>query len=243
MNPNRLVAHRGDNTHYPENSYAGIEAALLAGAHFVEFDIQMNADKSLIVIHDPDFKRTANINESLFSTNDHDLKSISVHEPKRFGEQHYPTHIPHLSEVLELLKRYPKAHYFVEVKIESLKQWGLSEVMDKLLSTLNPYRNQITIISFSAEALEYTHTHSKLNTGFVFRQYDKRTQKIAKKLKPRFLICSFLIIPGHDLWKGDWQWMTYSLNDTEIMQQTLKRKDIQLIETDDISLMIQAQQN
>lgn len=241
MDANRLVAHRGDNTNYPENSYAGIEAALLAGALFIEFDIQMNADESLVVIHDADFNRTANFNASLFDTDDHNLKSISVHEPKNFGEGHYPTHIPHLHEVLKLLDHYPKAHFFVEVKVESLKRWGLSKVMEVLLIDLKKHQSQVTIISFSKEVLEYTNHHSKIKTGFVFLKYDSNTHKISTKLKPNFLICSHLIIPEKDLWKGNWDWMVYTLNNIQAMKQALKRKDILFIETDDISLMLRTQ--
>jgi len=241
MDANRLVAHRGDNTNYPENSYAGIEAALIAGALFIEFDIQMNADGSLVVIHDADFNRTANINASLFDTDDHSLKSVSVHEPTKFGEEHYPTHIPHLKEVLTLLDRYPKAHFFVEVKEESLKQWGLSKVMGELLIILKKYQNQATIISFSREAIEYTNSHSKIKTGFVFLKYNNNTHKISIKLKPSFLICSHLVIPDKDLWKGNWDWMIYTLNNKHAMEQALKRKDIQFIETDNISLMLRTQ--
>ncbi len=240
MNTKRLVAHRGDNTNYPENSYAGIEAALLAGALFVEFDIQMNADGSLIVFHDTDFKRTANLDTSVFDTSDSVLKTISVHEPKRFGEQHYPTHIPHLTEILSLLMQHPEAQAFVEMKIESLNHWGLQKVMDKLLSTLENQTSQVTIISFSDAALTYTQQHSKIRTGLVFRKYNKHTHLLAQTLKPDYLICSRFIIPNDNLWSGNWEWMVYSINEVPPMKTMLARKEIKLIETDNIRLMINA---
>jgi len=74
MKVNKLVAHRGDNTHYPENSLASIESALKAGALNIEFDIQMNADGSLIALHDSDFRRTSNNHSSVFTTTDAELK-------------------------------------------------------------------------------------------------------------------------------------------------------------------------
>jgi len=240
MNSHRLVAHRGDNTNYPENSYAGIEAALMAGAKYIEFDIQMNADESLVVIHDTNLKRTANLDKSLFELSDETLKAISVHEPRRFAEQHYPTYVPHLQEILHLLKRYPQAQAFVEIKVESLKHWGLEKVMDKLIHQLKDYAPQVTIISFSEKALSYAKQHSHLRLGYVFRKYREKTRVKVTNLQPDFLICSKVIVPSQGLWQGNWQWMIYSINKVKKMQILLQREDIQLFETDNIQLMLNA---
>lgn len=239
MNANKLIAHRGDNTNYPENSYAGLEAALKAGALYIEFDIQMNAEGSLLVFHDIDFKRVADNNTPIFEVTSEQLKSLSVHQPDLFGEKYFPTRVSYLAEILELLKQYPKAHAFVEIKQESLAYWGLSEVADKVLAALKGFESQTTIISFSLSVIKYTQQHSKLRTGFVFYQYNELTQNNAKILQPDFLICAYNIFPKKNkLWKGNWQWIVYSINDVSTMRQVMKRNEISLIETDDISLML-----
>jgi len=239
MNSNRLVAHRGDNTNYPENSYAALEAALKAGALNIEFDIQMNQDGSLVVFHDIDFKRVGNHNTSIFDTSNKQLEKLSAHYPDRFGERHLPTHVSFLDDILKLLKLYPKAHAFVEIKRESLAYWGLSKVLDKVHAALKDFESQTTIISFSLSAIKYTQQHSKFCTGFVFYQYDEFTHTIANILQPDFLICAYNIFPDKStLWKGDWQWVVYSINDLSKMKKAMKRSEISLIETDDISLML-----
>ncbi len=239
MDAKKLVAHRGDNTNYPENSYAGIESALRAGALSIEFDVQMNADKSLVVIHDTDFKRTANDPSYLFEIGDSDMRKISIHEPYKFGERHYPTHISYLSEIMELLTKYPEAHAFIEVKRESLWQWGLDAFMKPFLEILAKYESQSTVISFGLDALEYTKKHSKLSTGFVFYDYQTSNLEIAKKLKPEYMIISQSILPKDALWSGDWKWVIYSINKISAAQQLLSRSDIALIETDDIVLLLE----
>ena len=40
-----LVAHRGYPQHYPENTLIGIEAAITAGARFIDVDVQLSADR------------------------------------------------------------------------------------------------------------------------------------------------------------------------------------------------------
>jgi len=241
MNANRLVAHRGDNTNFPENSYAGLEAALKAGALLIEFDLQMNADGSLVVFHDFDFKRVGNDNSSIFKMTDEQLKSLSIHYPDRFKDKYNPTRPPYLQEILELLKRYPKAQAFVEIKRESLAYWGMPEVVDKVLAALKGFESQATVISFSLSAIKHTQQHSKFRTGFVFYRYNDLTYNNANILQADFLICAYDILPEKEaLWKGNWQWMVYSINDVSLLEQVAKRDEISLIETDDISLMLEA---
>jgi glycerophosphoryl diester phosphodiesterase len=239
MDAKKLVAHRGDNTHYPENSYAGIESALRVGALFVEFDVQMNADKSLVVIHDTDFKRTANNPAYLFEIGDAEMRTISIHEPHRFGEHHYPTHVSSLNEIMMLIARYPKAQALVEIKRESIWQWGLNAFMQPFLKTLEGHESQSTVISFGLDALEYTKKHSKLRTGFVFYDYQTSNLEIAKKLKPEYMIISQSILPKNQLWKGNWKWVVYAINNISDATKLLSRSDIDMIETDDIVLLLE----
>ncbi len=239
MNAKKLIAHRGDNTDYPENSYAGIESALRAGALFVEFDVQMNADKSLVVIHDTDFKRTANNPANLFEINDAEMRTISVHEPSKFGERHYPTHVSFLSEIMRLISRYPKAQALIEVKRESIWQWGLDTFMKPFLKALKGHESQSIVISFGLDTLEYTKKHSNLHTGFVFYDYETSNLSIAKKLKPEYVICSHTIIPKTKLWDGDWKWVVYSINNIADATKMLSRDDVDMIETDNIVLLLE----
>ena len=47
-----LVAHRGQPQSYPENSLAGFEHALQAGASYVETDVQITSDGVPVLSHD-----------------------------------------------------------------------------------------------------------------------------------------------------------------------------------------------
>ena len=58
----KLVAHRGDMTTYPENSLLALQAAAELGFSYVELDIQLSKDSKPIVIHDETLLRTTGIN-------------------------------------------------------------------------------------------------------------------------------------------------------------------------------------
>lgn len=55
-----IIAHRGDSAHAPENTLAAIMAAGVAGADWVEVDVQMTSDGHLICLHDLTLNRTTN---------------------------------------------------------------------------------------------------------------------------------------------------------------------------------------
>lgn len=230
----KLVAHRGDNKNFPENSYKGIEAALKTGVNYVEFDVQMTADQQLIVHHDTDLQRTAKQNVSVFDYTYSELRRFSIHESTRFNNKHYPTPISLLSDVLALLKQYPNAKAFVEIKTQSLKKWGRAFVMDALLRLLKPYASQCVVISFNSLALRYTQQYSDLQVGWVVKHYNQIYYDKAAAFQPDFLICDYKKTPTEKaLWEGKWKWMLYSINTPELAILYMQR-GIELIETDDV---------
>ena len=229
-----LVAHRGDNKNFPENSYKGIESVLKAGVGFVEFDIHMTADQQFIVHHDADLNRTAKQDVSVFDHSYDELRQFSIHESTRFNNKHYPTPISLLSDVLTLLQQYPNAKAFVEIKTQSLKHWGKEVVMEALLRQLKPYAAQCIIISFNSLALRYVQQKSEMVVGWVIKYYNKKSQANALAFTPDFLICDYKKIPTEKaLWNGEWKWMLYSINTPETALSYWQR-GIEFIETDNI---------
>ena len=54
-----IAAHRGARSLAPENTLAAARVALEAGARMWEIDLRMSRDGELVVLHDPDLKRTS----------------------------------------------------------------------------------------------------------------------------------------------------------------------------------------
>ena len=78
MHTPELIAHRGYSSKYPENTLASIEAALIAGANFVEFYVQMMADDEFILMHDDNLHRASGINKSVFSLTSRTIRNFQA---------------------------------------------------------------------------------------------------------------------------------------------------------------------
>lgn len=234
-----LVAHRGLMETYPENTLVSLESALLSGAAYIEFDVQCTADGQLVVFHDTELLRTTGIKGNLFEMSYEELKNIRAHEPERFSLAFFNQHIPLLSDVVQLLQTYPRATAFVEIKEETLEQYGTAQIMSDLLKTLDIIHSQCVIISYDTSAIEYTKNNSDFLTGWVLHNYDNASHMIATKLKPDYLIANHRKIPKNsDPWPGNWHWMVYDITDPELALHYASH-NIPLIETRDISSMLE----
>lgn len=234
----KLVAHRGYRAHFPENSATGILAAIEEGAKHIEFDVQMNADHDLVLLHDDNFLHTAERDDSIFETSSALLKSISVHEFVRFGDRYNPEPVPLLSDILEICLPFKEVQLFIEVKEESIQHWGINTVMSRLIKQLLHYPNPCCVISFDEKAIAYTQQHSDIPCGWVLHQYDQDTLKYAKVLSPDFLICNENKVPrDKPLHRGDWQWMLYGILNAEQLEP-LSQLGCDLFETDFIGEII-----
>ncbi len=234
-----LVAHRGHMALYPENTLISLRAALQCGAPFIEFDVQCTADGELVVIHDTELIRTTGINGNLFEMSLSEINNIRAHEPDRFSLAFFNQHIPRLEEVVQLLQNYPEASAFVEIKEESIDQFGLETIMQTLLSRLDIIRSQCIIISFNPDAIHYTQTHSEFHTGWVLHEYTTLNLKIAQSMKPDYLIINHRKLPANmDPWPGDWEWMIYDITEPELALHYASH-NISLVETRDICRMLE----
>lgn len=56
----RVVAHRGDSAHYPENTLPAFESAYKMGVDVIETDVHLSKDGVLVIWHDPTLDRNTN---------------------------------------------------------------------------------------------------------------------------------------------------------------------------------------
>lgn len=231
---NRLVAHRGDMSTYPENSMLAFQAAIELGFTYVELDIQLSKDKVPIVIHDDNFKRTAGIDKNVRDLTADEINSIYLNSSTQSENINKLLKINTLKQVIEKLNVYSKITVFVEIKRQSIEHFGLSQVVDQVLDAQMDAKFNIVIISFVGEAIEYVKSMQSYPTGLVLKKYNQKYLLKAKELQPDYLFCNIKKINNpSDLWDGLWRWVLYDITNPSFAYELLEQ-GVDLIETGDV---------
>jgi glycerophosphoryl diester phosphodiesterase len=165
------IGHRGARAYEPENTLRSFKKALEIGVDAVEFDVRKTKDNQLVVIHDPDVKRTTD-GEGLVS-------ELTLDEIKGFSAEKGEK-IPTLKEALDFLDKK------VKIVIE-LKETGYEE---KVLAAVhqNALEKNVVIVSFKEEALRKAKDlDSQVETGLIYVKH-KNPVKAALDLKASYLL-------------------------------------------------------
>ncbi|MEM8548215.1 MAG: glycerophosphodiester phosphodiesterase family protein, partial [Pseudomonadota bacterium] len=87
LNADTLVAHRGLQARFPENSLPAFAAALAAGARAFEIDVQLSSDGIPMLYHDADLQRISGLEGRINDLHSRELVQLPAHEPERLGEE------------------------------------------------------------------------------------------------------------------------------------------------------------
>jgi glycerophosphoryl diester phosphodiesterase len=93
-----FTAHRAGATAAPENTVAALKQAIIDGAEWAEIDVQLTADKAIVVMHDIDLARVGGGNRRVGDATLAEIQALDVGTP--FGPQFAGERIPTLAEVL-----------------------------------------------------------------------------------------------------------------------------------------------
>lgn len=107
-----VIAHRGAPLLAPENTLASIEAAIAAGADWVEVDVQESADGAVVVVHDSDFMTSAGLATKVWEATADQIAEIDI--GSRFGADFADERAPTLRQVLDACRG--RAGLLVELK-------------------------------------------------------------------------------------------------------------------------------
>jgi len=234
-----LVGHRGEPDSWPENSLAGFEAVLTAGARYIETDIQLTADGIPVLSHDPSLLRVTGQDVIITKVEYATVRAIPAGYPARFGDKYRDYRIARLDEFVELLQRWPRARAFVELKHASLEAHGQSRVLEAVMNTLRAVETQCVLISFDYDTLVYTRKHYRIPIGWVLPDWSATNQSRAIELGPEYIFTNRKRLPPEpdDVWPGPWQWAIYTVN-TAGEAQAYVEQGIDLIETDVIRQLL-----
>jgi len=227
-----LIAHRGYAARFPENTREALAAAVAAGARFVEFDIQLSADRVPFLFHDEDFARTAGVDSRIMDMDAAEVVAIDVGEAERFGDAFRGIRAPRLADVVADLAGWEAVTAFVELKRQSIEHFGLETVLDAVLPVLQPVIERSVIISFDPEAVFDARRRTNCRIGLALRAWDADHFEAANDLQPDYLFCNVLRLPppSEPLWRGPWTWVVYEITDPGQARQ-LAARGVDIMET------------
>ncbi len=218
--PPALVAHRGDAGRYPENTVPAIRAALEAGVHAVEFDVQFTRDAVPVILHDANLRRTTGVDAEVFDLDADRVRAIETGDGVT---------VPTLAEMVAELRAWPDATAFVEIKRASVRRFGVGPVVERVLDELRPVMDNAVVISFDREAVTLARRLGGIRIGWVIEAWDDAVLADAQALGPEYLFCD-MPIAGDRLWPGPWQWVVYGV-ETADDAMAMAARGADLVET------------
>lgn len=174
----QLVAHRGYQKYYPENTLLALRQAIAAGALHVELDVQLSRDQVPVIYHDDTLQRMSARAGKVSDYDAAELLNFSAHEPERFGSQFVAERVAALHQLVELAQQHPAVTFYVELKEEAVRDHGARVCLQAMASILQPVMAQCILISFEMSALVLASAAGFPRIGFVTRDWPQRDQQV-----------------------------------------------------------------
>lgn len=241
MSAPRIVAHRGYAAKYPENTLVALDEALKLGVPFVEFDVQFTTDGVPVLMHDVSLERTCDVDKSILDITYNEARLYQACETKRFARKYLNMGIgiPSLRDAVYLMKNFPHAKAFVELKEESFAKHGIEKAVKLIMKTIAPALDQCVIISYHALAIRCARAMGAKQIGWVMEEWTDTARSTATELAPDYLFCNYKKVPFEKggLWRGPWQWALYEVINPELAVG-LSQRGAALIETMDVEALL-----
>lgn len=213
----QLVAHRGYRAAYPENSVAGIRAALAAGIHHVECDVQFSRDGVAMLYHDLSLDRVSGVNGTLLDYDAAQLVQLPAGEPARFGNRFAHVTIEPLSALLAILDDYPTATCFVEIKEQTLASLALDTAITQLCNLFAAHRQQVVLISYDTVVIAAARQQQWPRCGVVLNCLSDALDPAILALQADYYFIDQLLIDAsfsHHKAPNSAQWVAFEVGDT-----------------------------
>ncbi|MDE5583006.1 MAG: glycerophosphoryl diester phosphodiesterase membrane domain-containing protein [Ruminococcus sp.] len=160
----QITAHRGFSAVAPENTMYAFESAVKAGADYIELDVQLTADKQLVVFHDGTIERTTDGEGKISDYTYEELQEFSAGSWFDKSGEFDDAKIVLLSDVLETVGNN------IMINIEIKNHGKVSETAEKTVETIEAYNLEKScyVTSFSYSALKTVKKlNPKIKTGLI----------------------------------------------------------------------------
>lgn len=233
----QIFAHRGNSTHYPENTLAAFQSAAQLAVHGVEFDVHVTKDQQAVVIHDEQLERTTNGHGFVKDYTLAELQQLDA--GSWFAPQFATETIPTLQQVLAVFQ-HSNILINIELKTDIFEYPGIERLVIQEVeqAQLTPH---IIISSFNHETLLRVHQLAPhIQTAALFSSLVVNLEDYVAQLQ----VDAYHIFYGHTMRSimqpilhSDATVRTYTVNDTATAQQ-LQQAGVHAIFTDDPQLFL-----
>ncbi len=129
MTDSIIIAHRGLDETYPENTLTAFKAALEKGMA-IEIDVRGTKDDELIVLHDETVDRTTDGEGRVDQMTLAEIKALDAGSWR--GEEFAGERIPTLMETFDVVKEYGTAETNLIIEMKTLDLGCISKICDGL---------------------------------------------------------------------------------------------------------------
>ncbi len=221
--PEQLVAHRGHQDQFPENSILAILDAIAAGAKNIEFDIQYTKDGHIALYHDETMQRISDVEHKITELTKDELKQYSAKEPKRLARRFVHNPIEYLDQLLPIIKKHDDITFFIEMKEESINHFGDDFCFSNLkLLLVDEIPENLILISFDLNAVRRAKEEGFTKTALVFRDWQKRDE-LLKESSADYGFINYTRIPPRQPITASKPIMVYEVRYPLIANQLLER--------------------
>lgn len=126
-----IIAHRGLDQTYPENTIIAFKAALEKG-YAIEIDVRGTKDEELIVLHDDTVDRTTDGEGRVAQMTLAEVKALDA--GSWWGEEFAGERIPTFEETLDAVKEYGTAETTLFIEMKTLDPGCITKICDGLAS-------------------------------------------------------------------------------------------------------------
>jgi len=225
-----LVAHRGYAARFPENTLVALEAAVSAGARYVEVDVQMTRDGVPVLFHDRDCQRLCGVAGAIADFSYADLARFVVTFPERFGDRFTGNPIASLAHLVDFLRCHSEVTAFVEIKRQAVRAFSAKGVVETVRAIMAEVLDQVILISFSLPALVAARPLWP-RLGVVTRRYCEFGARTVQSLHPEYHFCDDRGLPAlGSLAHVDCALVVYEVGDAD-RARALEARGVGFVET------------
>ena len=114
----KVISHRGEHLHHPENTMPAFQAAIDAGADYFELDVRTTSDGKFILMHDGTLDRTTNGTGEVHKHTFDEIRALDA--GSKFSPSFAGTKVPTLDEAFDLA--HGKINVYVDTKYADPQQ-------------------------------------------------------------------------------------------------------------------------